>query len=86
MELRFLEGNFEHGKFKLQMREYGMNDWKDVPCEKDEKKWCEHITWRHLNGGSLEAYWILEPQSGKDKERYLCDAIKFCPYCGTVKP
>ena len=43
MELRFLEGNFEHGKFKLQMREIGPNkytDWKDVPCEKEETPRC----------------------------------------------
>jgi hypothetical protein len=41
MELRFLEGNFEHGKFKLQYAEpvQGMKNvyhWHDVPCVKDE--------------------------------------------------
>ena len=43
MELRFVEGNFEHGKFKLQYRE-APTDWRkdnciipwvDVPCVKD---------------------------------------------------
>ena len=36
MELRFVEGNFEHGKFKLQYRKvtgYGADHlWVDVPC------------------------------------------------------
>jgi hypothetical protein len=33
MELRFLEGNFEHGRFKLQYRDND-EDFKDVPCAK----------------------------------------------------
>ena len=43
MELRFVEGNFEHGKFKLQFQR-GWNgtqdsmEWKDVPCVKEEPK------------------------------------------------
>ena len=42
MELRFVEGNFEHGKFKLQYKEYPDDDedgcvkWVDVPCVKEE--------------------------------------------------
>ena len=43
MELRFVEGNFEHGKFKLQYREPDYSDdgeqtlnWVDVPCVKEE--------------------------------------------------
>ena len=39
MELRFLEGNFEHGKFKLQYRQersdLTFSEWVDVPCVKD---------------------------------------------------
>ena len=55
MELRFIEGNFEHGKFKLQFRDGGeLRDecvpWKDVPCVKEEatvwtkKQLEEHIS------------------------------------------
>jgi hypothetical protein len=52
MELRFVEGNFEHGKFKLQYREPTMpppnmcgtgtfyGEWKDVPCVKEEPRTC----------------------------------------------
>ena len=38
MELRFVEGNFEHGKFKLQQRT--ATDWADVPCVKEESRTC----------------------------------------------
>ena len=92
MELRFVEGNFEHGKFKLQYREgqdgtASMQTWKDVPCVKEEpKKWCEHINFRHRTGGSFEAHWILEPLGAKHQELCLCDAAKFCPICGAKKP
>lgn len=70
MELRFLEGNWEHGRFKLQMKSDGffgnhegkpIEGWVDVPCVKEEKKkeWCEH----------------------KDE-----GLLKFCPICGVERP
>jgi hypothetical protein len=72
MELRFVEGNFEHGKFKLQYREPhpsayikgGTMDgpWLDVPCV-ELKKWCEHM-----------------------RENLTPGDWKYCPYCGAVKP
>jgi hypothetical protein len=39
MELRFVEGNFKHGKFKLQMGkevEPDRIEWIDFPCVKEE--------------------------------------------------
>lgn len=53
MELRFLEGNWPHGKFKLQFRKKTdckdiVGAWIDVPCVNDEKGWvCEKCgsTW-----------------------------------------
>jgi len=44
MELRFVEGNFEHGKFKLQYRHEwdgteAPTSWEDVPCVKENGPW-----------------------------------------------
>lgn len=79
MELRFLEGNFEHGKFKLQMREYGMNDWKDVPCVQEKPKfWCEHMTY-----ATACSMWNC---SGEGWGMGVADDVNFCPICGKEKP
>jgi hypothetical protein len=78
MELRFLEGNFEHGKFKLQYREFDMHnqitDWKDVPCVKANPKWCEHIHFDNFE-------WHF-----RDWSLNLTEQMIFCPICGAVKP
>jgi hypothetical protein len=91
MELRFLEGNFEHGKFKLQYREptipppnvcgtgifYG--SWKDVPCEKEELKWCEH--WKQFKDDYNRMIW--KPRQPPSWDNYTPD---YCPWCGTRRP
>ena len=91
MELRFLEGNFEHGKFKLQYRKPEMpppnmcgsgifyGEWTDVPCVKEEpKKWCEHF---YLDVYNKIPWWRC-----KDSNEAALASYNFCPVCGTPKP
>jgi hypothetical protein len=85
MELRFVEGNFEHGKFKLQYRhdwdggeEKG---WIDVPCVKEEKEqWCEHVV---LDRGR---YFLCEEKEPFGDNKKCADYWIMCPICGAVKP
>ena len=88
MELRFLEGNFEHGRFKLQYREkhpsaYIKGDtmdgpWLDVPSVKSPKDvWCEHIV-----KGDFGKDW--EHSFGHNRKVPSC--WKMCPICGKERP
>ena len=79
MELRFLEGEWDHGKFKLQQRT--TTDWKDVPCVKKstEKPWCEHIRDYENPKGVFHGY--FDKASGADARKWLC-----CPTCGIRRP
>jgi hypothetical protein len=86
MELRFVEGNFEHGRFKLQyrydIRDSGSTEWRDVPCVKEETKrvhWCEHMT--HESG-----YWLLKKPHHVCVSMGIDHSVKFCPLCGAKRP
>lgn len=94
MELRFLEGNFDHGKFKLQFKNE-LSDlqvgspgkkcevWLDVPCVQEETKpeWCKHLSY-----SSLLNSWTFE--SSKKNQSLNADfhCFIFCPICGAKKP
>ena len=87
MELRFVKGNFEHGKFKLQYRKitgYGADHlWVDVPCVKQEREsfWCPHITF-DLNYEKNKRKWYV----GGGWGLWATDETMFCPICGAEKP
>ena len=84
MELRWLEGEFKHGKFKLQYRDHltsaaGSCGWVDVPHVKEEVHWCEH--WVQFKDNFNKMRW---------KARQLfpwADYIPdYCPWCGAKRP
>ena len=77
MEIRWLEGKWEFGKYKLQYREGCTHDceFMDVPVEKELPEWCEHITMG--NAG----YWTF-----RDWRLNLVQQIMFCPLCGKERP
>ena len=87
MELRFVEGNFEHGKFKLQMGkevEPDRIEWVDVPCVKEEAKvehWCEHVQ-KALDYDKNKRRWYV----GGGWGLWATDETMFCPICGAKKP
>lgn len=88
MELRFLEGNWEHGKFKLQYKEGVTHDapWIDVPSVKEEQGWCEHIK---LSGNNNQAVWMFYPINNfaeNDPVQRVSPDWELCPVCGTRRP
>lgn len=91
MQLRFLEGDFKHGRFKLQYRDGdGLKDecvpWKDVPCEKEEPKiWCEHIHWRKIDWDHSEQFYNWYIHAGGWGLQPTTETM-FCPICGKERP
>jgi len=92
MELRFAErGN----KKILQFREVApcMDDvvqwqeWQDVPCEREEPKWCEHIkeVKRSASSSIQGFYWGYYKSSGAYPQN-ICEEWNACPICGAKKP
>jgi hypothetical protein len=92
MELRFVKGDFEHGKFKLQQRQEVQPymqavEWQDVPCVElnPEKEWCEHLV-----KNDKRLFWVFDFTGGKEEHCNKWNAdlyrFQFCPICGKEKP
>jgi hypothetical protein len=84
MELRWLEGEFKHGKFKLQYRQRvapngPFSHWTDVPCEKEKVWWCEH--WERYEDRHGKMRWRTTTSS--PWEDYIPN---HCPLCGAKRP
>ncbi len=91
IELRFLKGKWEFGKFKLQYRkvspvdntsgEIRVEDWTDVPIVNESPEWCEH--WKR----DIKGNWLHDTDT-KDKFKYLYEPPNylFCQWCGKPRP
>lgn len=90
MELRFVERG---GKNILQQKHFpdddedGMVSWVDVPCEREELKWCEHI--KEVKRGvtsSIQGFYWGYYKSHTAYPQNICEEWSQCPICGAKKP
>jgi len=95
MKLRWVKGDLEFGKYKLQYQhefkdcEFGevgkrVGEWQDVPVEEEKKEWCEHLILMEREGFKhLESYWGF--MRNGNAQNIAKDWV-ICPICGAKKP